>query len=65
MLERIYILQAITINKLTLNITNYREIYSMVKSNLKVLPKADNANAEKPAESIVKADFSVNSAKAI
>ena len=37
----------------------------MVKSNLKVLPKADSANAEKPAESIVKADFSVNSAKAI
>ena len=38
---------------------------SMIKSNPKVLPKADNVNAEKTAEPVVKTDFSDNSAKAI
>ena len=37
----------------------------MIKSDSKVLPKADDVNAEKTAEPVVKTDSSANSAKAI
>jgi hypothetical protein len=37
----------------------------MIKSNSKVLPKADDVNAEKATEPVVKTNSSVNSAKAI
>ncbi len=40
----------------------YTEIYGMIKSDSKVLPKADNVNEEKTAEPVVKAD---SSAKAV
>ena len=43
----------------------YNGIYSMIKSDSKVLPKADGVNAEKTAEPVVKTDFSANSTKAI
>ena len=33
-------------------------VYCMIKSDSKVLPKADKVNEEKTAEPIVKADFS-------
>jgi len=34
----------------------YMEIYSMVNSDSKVSPKDNNVNAERKAESVVKAD---------
>lgn len=34
----------------------YKELYSMIKSDSKVLPKNDNVNVAKPAEPILKAD---------
>ena len=37
----------------------------MIKSNSKVIPKADDVSAEKTAEPVVKTDSSANSAKAI
>jgi len=37
----------------------------MIKSDSKILPKADEVNAEKTAEPVVKTDSSTNSAKAI
>ena len=42
------------------------DIYSvgMIKSDQKVLPKADDVNAEKTAEPVVKTNSSANSAKA-
>jgi hypothetical protein len=40
----------------------YKGVYSMIKSDSKVLPKADDINAEKTAEPVVKTD---SSAKAI
>ncbi len=58
----IYIVQVITKYKSALNIINCMKIYSMTKSDSKVLPIVNNANnAEnmaKPAasESILKAD---------
>jgi hypothetical protein len=61
-LQLIYIVQVITKYKPALNIKKYMEIYSMIHSDSKASPKADNANnAEKmakpvAAESIVKAD---------
>ena len=36
----------------------YEEIYVMIESDKKVLPKADNVNAEKKAEPSVKKDSS-------
>jgi hypothetical protein len=36
----------------------YRERYSMVKSDSKVLPKTDDSNAEKTIEPIVKTNSS-------
>jgi hypothetical protein len=33
-----------------------KELYSMMKSDSKVLPKNDNVNVAKPAEPILKAD---------
>jgi len=47
-----------TINKSALNMINYKEIYSMVQSDSKVLPKADDVSAEKTAESVIKTDSS-------
>ena len=41
------------------------EVYSMINSDSKVLPKVDDVNAEKTAEPVVKTDSSTNSAKAI
>jgi hypothetical protein len=58
----IYIVQVITKYKPALNIKKYMEIYSMIHSDSKASPKADNVNnAEhmaKPgtAESAVKTD---------
>ena len=43
----------------------YKGVYSMIKSDSKVLPKADDINAEKTAEPVVKTDSSANSAEAI
>jgi hypothetical protein len=37
----------------------------MIKSDSKVLPKADDFNAKKTAETVVKKDSSANSAKAV
>jgi hypothetical protein len=37
----------------------------MIKSDPKVLPKADDVNAEKTAEPVVKTNYSANSAKVI
>jgi hypothetical protein len=37
----------------------------MIKSDSKVLPKADNVDAEKTAEPVIKTNFSANSAKVI
>ena len=37
----------------------------MIKSDSKVLPKADDVDAEKTAEPVVKTDSSTSSAKAI
>ena len=37
----------------------------MIKSDSKILPKADEVNAEKTAEPVVKTNPSANSAKAI
>jgi hypothetical protein len=60
--ESIYIVQVISKYKPALNIMKYMEIYSMIHSDSKASPKADNINnAEhmaKPekAESAVKAD---------
>jgi hypothetical protein len=34
----------------------YKELYSMIKLDSKVLPKNDNVNVAKPAEPILKAD---------
>ena len=61
-LQSIYTIQTITTYKSALYIVEYKEIYSMIKSDSKVLPKADNVNEEKTAESVVKAD---SSAKAV
>ena len=53
----IYILQVISKYKPALNILKYMEIYSMITSDSKVSPKADNVNnAERKAEPIVQAD---------
>jgi hypothetical protein len=57
-LRHIYIVQAISINKLVFNIMKYEEIYIMIESNKKVTPKADDINAEKKAEPSVKKDSS-------
>ena len=65
MLQHLYILQAITTNKPALHILKYKEIYSMIKSDSKVLPKAGDFNAVNTAEPVVKTDSSVNSAKAV
>jgi hypothetical protein len=43
----------------------YKGVYSMIKSDSKVLPKADGVNAKKTAEPVVKTDSSANSAEAI
>ena len=41
------------------------EIYSLIKSDSKLLPKARDFNAENTAEPVVKTESSVNSAKAV
>jgi hypothetical protein len=61
-LQSIYILLVIATYKPALYIMEYTEVYSMIKSDSKVLPKADNVNEEKTAEPVVKAD---SSAKAV
>ena len=42
-----------------------KEIYGIIKSDSKVLPKAGDFNAENTAEPVVKTESSVNSAKAV
>ena len=37
---------------------NYKGVYSMIKSDSKVLPKADNVNAKKTAEPVIKTNSS-------
>ncbi len=64
-LQHIYIVNTITINKLEQYIKKYQEIYSMIKSDPKGLPKADDINAEKTAGPIVKTNPPANSAKVI
>ena len=54
----IYIVQAISINKLELTIIKYVEIYTMLESDKKVTPKVDDINAEKKVETSVKKDSS-------
>jgi len=57
MLQLFYIAQVISKYKPALNIMKYLEIYSMINSDSKVSPKADNINnAERKAEPIVQAD---------
>ena len=58
MLQLIYMVQAISINKSALNIRKYEEIYIMIESDNKATPKADDTNAEKKAEPSVKKDSS-------
>ena len=48
----------ITIYYSTLYMVKSKGVYCMIKSDSKVLPKADKVNEEKTAEPIVKADFS-------
>lgn len=55
-LQSIYIIPVINIYNPALNTIKQVEIYSMIKSNFKVSPKTDNANAERKAEPVVKAD---------
>jgi hypothetical protein len=57
-LRRIYIVQAITINKLALNIRKYEELYTMIESDNKATPKADDIDAEKKADSSIEKDSS-------
>ena len=57
-LQLVYIVQAISINKLELTIKKYEEIYIMLESDKKVLPKTDDINAEKKTEPSVKKDSS-------
>ena len=56
-MRSIYSAQVISKYKPALNIIKYMEIYSMINSDSKVSPKADNVNnAERKAEPIVQAD---------
>ena len=55
-LQSIYIVQAMNIYKPALNIMKYMGIYSMINSDSKVSPKADNVNAERKAEAVAQAD---------
>ena len=55
-LQLFYIVQVISKYKSALNIMKYIEIYSVITSDSKVSPKADNVNAERKAEPIVQAD---------
>jgi hypothetical protein len=54
--QSIYIVQTITAYKPALNIMKYMELYSMVKSDSKVLHKDDEITVSKAAEPILKAD---------
>lgn len=56
MLQSTYILSVITINKTALNIMKYTNIYSIINSDSKVLPKENDVDAEKTDEPIVKTD---------
>jgi hypothetical protein len=56
MLQSTYILSVITINKTALNIMKYTDIYSIINSDSKVLPKENDVDAEKTDEPIVKTD---------
>lgn len=47
MLQSIYILSAITIDKTALNIMKYTDIYCIINSDSKVLPKENDVDAEK------------------
>jgi hypothetical protein len=57
MLQSTYILSVITINKTALNIMKYTDIYSIINSDSKVLPKENDVDAEKTDEPIVKTDY--------
>ena len=55
-LQSIYIVQVINTYKPILNMIKYIEIYSMINSNSKASPNADNVNAERKAEPVAQAD---------
>ncbi len=56
MLQSTYILSVITIDKTALNIMKYTDIYCIINSDSKVLPKENDVDAEKTDEPIVKTD---------
>jgi hypothetical protein len=58
MLQLIYMVQAIYTNKPALSIWEYKEIYTMIESDKKVLPMVDDVKAEKTAEPSIKKDSS-------
>ena len=55
-LQSIYIVQVITKYEPALNMIKYMALYSMINSDSKVSPKADNVHVERKAEAVTQAD---------
>jgi hypothetical protein len=58
MLQLIYMVQAISINRSVLNIRKYGEVYILIESDKKVAPKVEDVSTEKEAEPSSKKDSS-------